>query len=274
MHHGVAHAEDVDKGFAIPEEIAADLVLDGSKTQVVIYYANESRPNENLNRLADWFAGADSDRVRKVGERLRQDAKDFPDVVASEVEALRAAAGSKTKPFAVAVFTNALAREGQFEYLPADDRDGKFQTGALPLPAFASHPEGIAAAARRGWPARLVAAAGQFPPAKHIYLLINKSHGNKAEVVASLLARTYGPKDRDRVVKEMTLSLKRRDQLRKGLGRRPRRAPGLDGDKMDNPILDGDKMDSPILDGDKMENPDPGGPGDRVDRRALWRWRH
>jgi hypothetical protein len=110
-----AHAQETDRGFTLPAEIAADLAPEGAKTQVVIYYANESGSTESLNRLAEWFADADTPRVRKIGERLRQDARDFPDVVASEVEALRAAAASKTKPFAVAVFTNALAREGHFQ---------------------------------------------------------------------------------------------------------------------------------------------------------------
>ena len=119
LSQGTAFAQKGQDDFAIPEEILQDVVLDGSKTQVIIYYANETRPTANLNQLAEWFAGSDNARIRKIGERLKQDAKDFPDVIASEAEAIRAATASKTKPFAVAIFNNALARDGKFLYLSA-----------------------------------------------------------------------------------------------------------------------------------------------------------
>ena len=89
LSQGVASAEEPTWIIAVPEEILEELALDESKTQKVIYYVNETRPSDSLNPLVDWFRGADDARLRKLRELLKQDAKDFSEVMASEAEAIQ-----------------------------------------------------------------------------------------------------------------------------------------------------------------------------------------
>ncbi|MCE9529547.1 MAG: hypothetical protein K8T89_00170 [Planctomycetes bacterium] len=248
-------AQDLNKPDTISPEAAAELKLAGTRPPVLVYYANETPATDNLKRLAGWLDKSDDPAAKKLGDRLLSDTKTFVATVDAEVEAIRAAAVADAKPFAVAVFTNALAVKGEFLYLPAGAEGGKYRTGKLALPRFASPvlaanplatPQGLAAA--------LVAVRGVFPADKHTYLLVTKSHGNGTEVLTPMLTRHYEPADQAKVLATVTADLKRRANARAAWAKV---IAALDKDQTldKDQLLDKDNGLNPFLGNNKDETP-------------------
>ncbi|QDU94495.1 aryl-sulfate sulfotransferase [Lignipirellula cremea] len=151
---------------------------DPSKKQVLIYYANETAPNEedadNYEQIIGWL-NADNDKdLNELAANLKNDIHTFPAVVDQEIEAIRkGAAGDKVD---VVVFTNRLARSGKYYVLPAsatEFEESSFETPAFKLPVYNANP----LSHRDVFYAALVAVGRRFDPADHDFLLVTKSHG-------------------------------------------------------------------------------------------------
>jgi hypothetical protein len=236
------------RAVTAPKIVAADLKPDAPKQQVLIYYANETR-GDGQKLLAGWLRGSNDARLKKLGTRLTDDQKTFAATVKAEVEALGDVAGRGEKPFALIVFTNALAAEGKFLYRTADG--DKFETGTIKLPKFVSP---VLAAQPLSSPhtfaAALLAANKQFPADKHSYLLVSKSHGTGDVLVTPMVRRPMLAADKERVLAGLALDLDLRDYMRKHqmtLDELKRQFPTLGNNKDEVPTLGNNKDETPTL---------------------------
>lgn len=245
------------RAVTAPKIVADDLKPDAPKQQVLIYYANETR-GEGQKMLAGWLVESKDARLKQIGTRLTDDEKTFAATVKTEVEALGAVAAKGDKPFALVVFTNALAAEGKFLYLtPAGT---KFETGTIKLPKFVSP---VLAAQPLSSPhtfaAALLAANKQFPADKHSYLLVSKSHGTTSMVVTPLVQNPMRAADKERVLAGLAFDLDLRDYMRKQqmtLDALKRQFPTLGTNKDETPTLTGtNKDETPTLSNDKVATP-------------------
>lgn len=155
---------------------------DASKATVLIYYANETAPNEseakNYALLMDWLGSSKNAKIKEIAGSLASDLETFHVVVDEEIEAIRrhVAALESQRKVRVAVFTNRLARAGKYHILQPDT-DGVIEA-AIAVPKFdnlvydanpLAHPELFARA--------LESVGKRFDPQQHQFVLITKSHG-------------------------------------------------------------------------------------------------
>lgn len=159
---------------------------------VVIFYANESDA-PSLERMAAWLEQYGSEAAQLSARKMRRDMQMFAPTVARQVADLSAivAAQPGGRPLHLMVFTNQMARAGQYLYQAAGA--ASLTAAALNLPAtdqqvFAVNPLSRADALE----AALLAAAERFSPAQHRFLLIAKSHGSETLALGGLGAAKLG----------------------------------------------------------------------------------
>ncbi|MBY0515092.1 MAG: hypothetical protein K2P78_14460 [Gemmataceae bacterium] len=150
------------------------------RDEVFVYYANETAPDEaeakNYATMQAWFRGSTDPKQRQIADYLDEDRRLFP--AATDVEI-----GDLTRgPARGLFFTNRLARRGTcLKVLPDRLEPVELPFAVPPDPNYvlASNPlskaETLAAA--------LALAAREFPPDRHEFVLVVKSHGNAKRVI-------------------------------------------------------------------------------------------
>lgn len=172
--------------FMVLLAVAVGLTSAGeAHEEVVVYYANETAPEgeeaANYDTIIGWLRTGDDPKQSRIADQLARDRRIFAAAVAVETNTLLCdLPGMEHGPQAV-IFTNRLVRQGKclmwrhgwqaFKEtgFPAPHHDNYILT-ANPLSDPRTMRDVLACAAR--W----------FPPDKHQFILIAKSHGsgNKA----------------------------------------------------------------------------------------------
>lgn len=148
--------------------------------EVLIYYANETRPEgleqENYDTFATWLREIDTEESRKIARGLISDAALFPAAVDEETAQLVSFAGSMSDDQAIVVFTNQLARQ---------NRCLRIQSGSQPREVDFVVPkldslvlDGNPLSRRAVFQSALQRVSELFIPKDHRYVLITKSHGS------------------------------------------------------------------------------------------------
>ena len=162
--------------------------------EVLIYYANETAPDaqeqQNYDTIIGWLAESDLPKANKIARTLNDEQVSFPAAVDAEIAAMRAGAADTNAELPLAVFTNRSARAGRFWLLTPGAR--RFEE--VPFPP-ASNKDYILAsnALAQGDTLRraLAAVSRRYPPAKHRYVLITKSHGSSNMALTVRLTRKH-----------------------------------------------------------------------------------
>lgn len=162
-----------------------------SAAEVLVYYANEPRPNEaeerNLRTLMGWLLDSGVALNRRIAELLAEDRKLFPETVERDLLQLhtRLRDDPSWRGLGVAVFTNKLAGEGKaLVHRPGGDG---LEPVAFPMAAqedmiLAAQPLSSAETLRRAL--RLV--ADTFAPADYQAAVVVKTHATRTLAVAPL----------------------------------------------------------------------------------------
>jgi hypothetical protein len=150
------------------------------RDEVFIYYANETAPDEveamNYATMQAWFRGSTDPKQRQIADYLEEDRLLFQ--AATDVEM-----GDLTRgPARALFFTNRLVRRAKcLKVLPGRAGPVELPFAVPPDPNYilTSNPlskvETLAAA--------LALAAREFPPERHEFVLVVKSHGNAKKVI-------------------------------------------------------------------------------------------
>lgn len=170
-----------------PAHLAETALSRAAKPEVVIYYSNETSPDQresqNYETITHWLSSSGEAPALKVVGQLTRDLREFPMAVDQETDALTHSRGAD--PRAVIIFTNRLVRSGKFlvkETGPAKDT-------AIPPPKFISYiltsnplasPETLQLA--------LTETAKLFDPKLFDFVLITKSHGTSKLALTPRLA--------------------------------------------------------------------------------------
>ena len=178
-----------------------------SRTEVLVYYANETSPDteeaRNFATFTNWLESSPLQQAQDAARSLRQDVELFPQAVDAEVTAIRTHVLSHRDQPPVLVFTNRLAREGHC--LVCDPRiEHEFRE--LPMKRWASDHFIIASnPLSQGamlWQALEIAAA-TFAPERHTFVLVTKSHGGPQLALTVKLARRASEVSREQVLQHL-----------------------------------------------------------------------
>ncbi|MDZ4820629.1 MAG: hypothetical protein SGJ20_16820 [Planctomycetota bacterium] len=180
------------------------VVSAASPTDVLIYYANEASPNEqeaeNYRVMIEWLESSGLEKGLKIAHGFKNEAPLFGGAVATEQKAMEEGALRCQPPLPVMVFTNRLAQQGTYRVF-RPGRDEAFVT--LPIQKIesdnyiiTSNPLSQAVILDRA----LSAAATQFDPKQHRFVLITKSHGGKDLALTVRLARRHEEISREQLI--------------------------------------------------------------------------
>ena len=166
-----------------PLVLSPDDAKNTAKTEVLIFYANETAPVgaelENYETIISWLESGNTPAADKIVGQLRRDLVECRQVIDREIAenktlfaGLRRDGGK-----CLVVFTNRLARENKFLTLCAGESD--FETHDILFPPgdyyiTANNP----LATEAGFTAALEATAKRFDPKEYVFILLTKSHGN------------------------------------------------------------------------------------------------
>lgn len=201
-------AGEIRSAYSLAEPTEFNSSDDITKYTVLVYYANETAPDEaetqNYNQLLEWLDSSDNEYAKKIATGIRNELKAFPGAVDQEVADIRhgMAELEPDSEFTAAVFTNRLARRGVFQvWQPGADEP---QELPLELPQFEklvynsnplSHPEVFEAA--------LEAVGRRFDPAGHQFALVTKSHGSRNLAMTPKIILDVSETDRDTLLAEL-----------------------------------------------------------------------
>jgi len=163
--------------------------------EVLIYYANETSPEgpeaENYRVIIDWLRASTSDRGRSIAQGLQAELEQFSPTVDDEIQALRQHAPDCDPPLPTLVFTNRLARQGEFLRLDPG-RDSRFVNRSMPVLANDNYIVAANPLSQRGMLQQaLKVAAQEFDPHRHRFVLITKSHGGNRWALTVRLSRRH-----------------------------------------------------------------------------------
>lgn len=177
------------------------------KTEVLIYYANETAPDEaearNYDTIINWLETSDLELARSLAHGLKQDRELFPAAVDDEIAAIQAAAAQSNDPVPAILFTNRLVRSGRCLVFHPESSN-RFEVVEVPRLTHAneiinsnplSQPEALSR--------MLAVAARQFDPAKHEFVLITKSHGGPKHALTLKLGRRASELSREELLQHL-----------------------------------------------------------------------
>jgi hypothetical protein len=202
------------RDLAAPETITP--LPASNKRPVLIYYANESAPNDveklNTETLIEWLKSASEPVIRQLGWKLEYHTALLPFVIDCEIATLSGVdGGGAGADFDLVVFTNRLAREGRFLYFSGETTRklvvAEFSLPKFDEPAAASNPLSQESA----FEAALKAVAGRFDPTRHEFALITKSHGSASHALTTSTSVQTSQVDRKEILSALAESAKKRE---------------------------------------------------------------
>jgi hypothetical protein len=198
------------KGLAVFSFVTAFIVAwpspglgQGQKPEVLIYYANETAPDQaegrNYETMIAWLVSSTCEKPQKCAESLRRDVRLFPAAVDLETYTIRHMLPASSSAAGAVLFTNRLVRSGKFLLF----RPGweEFQEAAFAPPQFdnyilTSNPLCV----EEVFAAVLGEVAKRFDPGRHDFVLITKSHGSKTMSLVPRLAVRHEETSREEVL--------------------------------------------------------------------------
>jgi hypothetical protein len=158
-----------------------DLLGQIARHQLLVYYADETTPeaaqSQNYAALLDILRSSANPRAATVAASIIADADRFPRLVRRDIDALQREA--QRLGFDLAIFTNALAFEGNYLLFHADTGI----TETLKLPAIPSTPSLILATSPLSRPeylrAGLLSVTALYPNNSLDLVLITNGHGGR-----------------------------------------------------------------------------------------------
>lgn len=161
----------------------ADNEKHAGKTEVLIYYTNETAPVgaelENYEIIISWLESSESPAAQKIVGQLRRDMSEYRRVADREIEEIRELFSRleehEKKRFIV--FSNRLAREKKF--LTLQPGESEFEEHEIVYPVGDNYiVSNNPLATEEGFFVALQSASDYFAPEDHVFLLLSKSHGN------------------------------------------------------------------------------------------------
>lgn len=151
------------------------------KTDVLIYYANETAPRdaelESWETIIGWLDSSADPKLNKIAGQLRNDQRVFPDIVDRKVVTLRKQMPDAPAELTAVVFTNRLVRESKYLVFQGDNREPvEGMIEAIPSDNFILTGNPLARAEMFARCLREV--ANRFDATKHNFVLVTTSHGN------------------------------------------------------------------------------------------------
>jgi len=187
--------------------IPVTIATASDRQEVLIYYANETAPDEaeakNHATFVSWLQSSDLTKAHAVADGLIQDAELFPQAVDTEIAAIRSQVVRSDSSMPVMIFTNRLARAGQC--LVFDPRrDSDFRAVSITRSdsdnlIVASNP---LSQCTMLWQA-FVTASSKFDPQLYFFVLVTKSHGGPNLSLTVKLARRAQDVSREQVLQHL-----------------------------------------------------------------------
>lgn len=247
-----AQLSDSTRALSQPIDFDAQLG-DPRKHTVLIYYANETAPDEaesrNYAQLLEWLESSDSDRIKKLAAGIEKELEDFHAVVDAEIDSISThlAKMPADRALSAAILTNRLGRHSAFRIWRAGAQQP--EEGQLEVPKFdelaynsnpLSHPQVFNNA--------LTAIAAEFDPAQHQFILITKSHGGREIALSPRISLDVSQTTRGKLLAELE---KAHEKGPSDASQAPARSAETghiaERSKIGDPILDPVKFGDPIL---------------------------
>lgn len=171
--------------------------------EVLIYYANETAPNENEQKnyetIINWLRETGEDEFIELSRQYERDMHLFPAVVDLEVDIIQHRLPRRDGRLNGVIITNRMAREGRFLIYRAGYT--QFRNMCLAIPCFdnyihASNPLCQSAILRRV----LEKVATIFSADDHEFIFVVKSHGSKERFLTPLISVRHQNTNRDEVL--------------------------------------------------------------------------
>ena len=213
-NNGAGRLNTPTRALAEPETITK--LPASTNRPVLIYYANESAPDEaekrNTSTLVEWLKSAELPVVRQLGWRLEYHSALMPFVVDCEiVKLVELVGGPDEAGFDLVVITNRLARRGRFIYL-IDGGGQTIASGNLKLPRFEdSTASSYPLSQEEAFDAVLKAVANVFDPKSHEFVLVTKSHGSPEHALTTSTSVQTSHVGREKILDALTNSFRRKE---------------------------------------------------------------
>jgi hypothetical protein len=163
-----------------PTQLIPDIERSAKKPEVVIYYANETAPDErelrNYSTITSWLKSSGTPQALKVADQLARDLNEFHLAVDQEVQSLTSSKNVDGNPVAIAIFTNRIIRNKQFILKTKESPKSTsrtFETPNFSSYILTSNPLSDAASFKLA----LDKVVQLYDPNKFEFVLITKSHG-------------------------------------------------------------------------------------------------
>jgi len=186
-----------------------------SRRDVLIYYANETSPDEreseNYGKIFEFLKPLELPKAKKVVRRFEEDLHVFPKVVSEELSALAKGILVAKVDLCVVVFTNQLVRNKLFYHACSGDESWK-QGSVDPVPdenfILVSNPNSNPLMLDRVFEK----VAQLYEPKHHNFLFIGKSHGSDEMAIIPSLRLRFEDANKEEMVNTLTSQSKKRSE--------------------------------------------------------------
>lgn len=186
----LALAQSLSAGVAVAALLPGVPLREWSRPaqpEVLVFIANETVPSPidsaNTTQLLNWLSEIPTTPARTAYDSINADRVLFPAVLSRDISAIREAAMSSERPLNIIIFSNQLAKTGQFLYQRAG-RDRELQLGEFPrIGAWHFMTESQPLGTQAGFATALRLTSSVFPPQQHDFVLVTKSHGSTAAMM-------------------------------------------------------------------------------------------
>jgi uncharacterized protein YjbI with pentapeptide repeats len=175
--------------------------IDVKDKEVLIYYANETRPNDREKENYDYVVGlmnkSSKAFVKLAASKIEQDPEGFTKAVDEDISEIEIGLckNNSNKKFSIIVFDNGLSREGKYRYCKPGGDGFKTESSEELKKVYIKisekkdfRLESSPQATKEMFEAALTLVSATFSPSEYSYSLITKSHGSSKKIMGVRLA--------------------------------------------------------------------------------------